>query len=261
MTTGPHHEEAVVVHVGLDLSSKLLLFRGRRRRLRGGAGPQLLLLALPVLSYPLQHQLPLLDHQDKGLSRTCSRSTQTETLQSLPTFIFCRFSARASWVARCLSCSSNSPLSCLMRDSTGDRSEDGLHDCAGLRTNEEGSAERHNGSCSSNQAFTAATAGTALVVNTSVCVRGARRVPRRVERGERCLGWLRRPLGQRVARILTLQEPDEGRGSRLTDEEQGPWASVQGDSPLRCICNRKMACLYSCLDLLLCEPHFPKDEE
>lgn len=33
---------------------------------------------------------------------------------------------------------------------------------------------------------------------------------RRVERRKRCLGWLRRLLDQRVAGILTLQEPDEG---------------------------------------------------
>lgn len=84
---------------------------------------------------------------------------------------------------------------------------------------------------------------------------------RRVERRKRCLGWLRRLLDQRVVGILTLQEPDEGRHVRLTDEEQGPWASVQEDSPFSCICNRKMARLYSCLDLLLCEPHFPKDAE
>lgn len=84
---------------------------------------------------------------------------------------------------------------------------------------------------------------------------------RRVERRKRRLGWLRRLLDQRVAGILALQEPDEGRHMRLTDEEQGPWASVQGDLPFSCIRNRKMARLYSCLDLLLCEPHFPKDEE
>lgn len=95
-SSGLHHEEAVVVHVGLDLSSKLLLFTMRRRRLRGGAGPQLLLLALPILSYPLQHQLPLLKHHNKDLSLSCSESTQAEALSHFPTFFFCRFSARAS---------------------------------------------------------------------------------------------------------------------------------------------------------------------
>lgn len=82
-----------------------------------------------------------------------------------------------------------------------------------------------------------------------------------VEGRKRCLGWLRRLLDQRVARILALQEPDEGRHVRLRDMEQGPWATVQEDSPFSCIGNRKMARLYSCLDLLLREPHFPKDEE
>lgn len=84
---------------------------------------------------------------------------------------------------------------------------------------------------------------------------------RRVERRKRRLGRLRRLLEQRVAGILALQEPDEGRHVRLTDEEQGPRASVQEDSPFCCICNREMARLHSCLDLLLCEPHFSKDEE
>lgn len=63
----PHHEDAVIVHVGLNFPSEPLALRARRRRL-GRAALHPLLLAPPVLCDSLQHQLPLLEvcHAPQG---------------------------------------------------------------------------------------------------------------------------------------------------------------------------------------------------
>lgn len=63
----PHHEDAVIVHIGLNFASEPLALRaGRRRLCRAALHP--LLLAPPVLGDPLQHQLPLLEvwHAQQG---------------------------------------------------------------------------------------------------------------------------------------------------------------------------------------------------
>lgn len=147
-----------------------------------------------------------------------------------------------------------------MRDSTGDGSEDGPHDCDGLGTNADGPTETHNGSFASF--YSHCVTITKCTVNTSVCIWCALRLFRRIECRKRCLGWLWRLLDQCVAGMMTLQEPDEETHIRLFN-----WWSIKLDLseekglPFRCIWNRKMARVYSRLDLLLCETHFTKDEE
>lgn len=75
----PHHEDAVVIHISLNLSSKLLPLTTGRRCLRGGAGLHLLLQAPPILSYPLQHQLTLLADQHTQDKMFCSEITKSVT--------------------------------------------------------------------------------------------------------------------------------------------------------------------------------------
>lgn len=55
-----HHEDAVILHIGLNFPTEPLALRAGRRRL-GRAALHPLLLAPPVLSDSLQHQLPLLE--------------------------------------------------------------------------------------------------------------------------------------------------------------------------------------------------------
>lgn len=200
------------------------------------------------------------ESEEKTWSVWSLQNQKRFSTQNFSTFFFCCFSARASWATRCLSCSSKSLLSCLMRDSTGDGSEDGPHDCDGLSTNVEGPAETHNGSCASFYFHSVNI--TTCTLNTSVCIGFALRLFRWIERRKRCLGWLWRLLDQCVVGILTLQEPIQETHIRLFNWwEMRMDLSKEEGLPFCCIWNRKMARVYSRLDLLFCETHFTKDEE